>query len=226
VCNAALQDFEDPEAAIRDFARVAKPGGRVMVTLPLAGTFEEFFDIFREVLIKQDRPDAIDRLDAYLTRYPPLEQAQAWFEDAGLSDVRVEVEIYRLLFKSSREFFFAPIIEYGPLAEWKAVAGKGKQMQDAFWEAKNAIDAYFGGGSFAVTVVAGCLRARKATPEVGRLLLDLEDRHDSLADDEELATGEVQLVTGEIEIVDSSSTARKSPEPDGEETDPEKDPIL
>src|SRR5262249_23818099 len=42
VCNAALQDFEHPEAAIRDFARVAKPGGRVMVTLPLAGTFEEF----------------------------------------------------------------------------------------------------------------------------------------------------------------------------------------
>ena len=66
-----------PSAPIREFARVTKPGGRVAVTLPLAGTFDEFFDLFREVLIKLDRQDAIDRLDAYLTRYPPLEQVEA-----------------------------------------------------------------------------------------------------------------------------------------------------
>jgi ubiquinone/menaquinone biosynthesis C-methylase UbiE len=225
VCNAGLQEFEDPEASIREFARVAKPGGRVIATLPLAGTYEEFFDIFREVLIKQDRADAIDRLDAYLTRYPPLEQAEAWLEDADLTDVKAEFETFRLLFKSSREFFFAPIIEYGPLVEWKAIAGKGKQMQDAFWECKTAIDAYFGGGSFAVTVVAGCVRGRKAAPEAGRLLLD----HDSLADEEELPTGEVQLVTGEFDIVEQSSTLRErpgDPEDTADDEDGDKEPIL
>jgi ubiquinone/menaquinone biosynthesis C-methylase UbiE len=225
VCNAGLQEFDDPESAIRDFARVCKPGGRVIVTLPLAGTYEEFFDIFREVLIKQDRGDAIDRLDAYLTRYPPVEQAQAWFEDAGLTDVKAELEVFRLLFKSSREFFFAPIIEYGPLTEWKAIAGKGKQMQDAFWNAKTAIDAYFAGGSFAVTVVAGCIRGRKAQAEAGRLLLD----SDSLATDEdEPPTSEVQLGTGEIEIVEgsTSSTAKELPERHLDDEDEDKEPIL
>jgi hypothetical protein len=234
VCNAALQDFEDPESSIRDFARVCKPGGRVIVTLPLAGTFEEFFDIFREVLIKQDRADAIDRLDAYLTRFPATEQAEAWFEDAGLTDVKAEVEVYRLLFKSSREFFFAPLIEYGPLIDWKNIAGKGKQMQDVFWEAKTAIDSYFQGGSFAVTVVVGCIRGRKAHAEPGRLLVD----DDARLDDEEPITreiegaeapdgGEVQLDTGEIEIVDGtgSSTNREAPNP-GEEEDPGSDPIF
>src|SRR5204863_9013575 len=127
---------------------------------------------FREVLIKRDRPNAIDRLDAYLTRYPPLEQAEAWFTDAGLVEITSEIDTFTLLFKSSREFFFAPLIEYGPLIDWKAIAGKGKEMQDVFWEAKNAIDAYFQGGSFAVTVVAGCIRGRKAHAEPGRLLVD------------------------------------------------------
>ncbi len=235
VCNAALQDFEDPEPAIRDFARVAKPGGRVIVTLPLAGTFEEFFDIFREVLIKQDRTEAIDRLDAYLTRYPALEQAAGWFEDAGLTDVHAELDVFRLLFKSSREFFFAPIIEYGPLIEWKAIAGKGKQMQDVFWEAKTAIDSYFSGGSFAVTVVAGCIRGRKAHAEPGRLLIDEE--HARLDEDptgelvDELGTGELQeLGTGEIEILEpsDSSTNRGHVEDDdfADDEDPDKDPIL
>jgi ubiquinone/menaquinone biosynthesis C-methylase UbiE len=225
-CNAALQDFEDPESAIRDFARVCKPGGRVIVTLPLAGTFEEFFDIFREVLIKQDRTDAIDRLDAYLTRFPALEQAEGWFEDAGLTDVKAEFEIFRLLFKSSREFFFAPLIEYGPLTDWKAIAGKGKQMQDAFWDAKNAIDSYFSGGSFAVTVVAGCVRGRKAHAEPGRLLVDTDEP----LDDDERPTGEseVQLDTGEIEIVDggTGSTTRKPLNEIDEDIDDDKEPIL
>ncbi|MEO6950582.1 MAG: methyltransferase domain-containing protein [Polyangia bacterium] len=165
ISNAGLQQIDDPEPAIRECARVTKVGGEVVATYPLAGTFGEFYDILREVLIKGDYKDAIDRLDAYLTRYPPLEQAAAWFEDAGLSDVRVEYESFELLFKSSREFFFAPIIEYGPLSNWKAIAGKGQQMQDVFWQTKASIDAYFSGRAFSVTVHAGCVRGRKLARE-------------------------------------------------------------
>jgi ubiquinone/menaquinone biosynthesis C-methylase UbiE len=163
--NAGIHQLDDPEPAVRECARVAKVGGRVVVTYALAGTFGEFHDLFREVLIKGDYKDAIDRLDAYLTRYPPLEQAVGWFEDAGLTDIETEYESFTLLFKSSREFFFAPIIEYGPLSNWKAVAGKGQQMQDVFWQTKAAIDAYFHGTSFSVTVNAGCIRGRKAARE-------------------------------------------------------------
>jgi ubiquinone/menaquinone biosynthesis C-methylase UbiE len=209
VSNAGLAEFDDPELAIRDFHRVAKEGGRVAVSLPLAGTFGEFFDILREVLIKQDRPDAIDRLDAHLVRYAPLEQAEAWFEDAGLSEVRSEHEVFTLLFKSSREFFFAPIIEYGPLAGWKLIAGKGQVMQDVFWHCKQAIDAYFAGSSFAVTVVAGCVTGRKLgaparSRGVGPRTEAQPAEHTSTATlAEEAPTGEVELITGEIEFVDS-----------------------
>jgi len=161
VANAGLQQLDDPEPAVRECARVTKVGGQVIATYPLAGTFGEFYDLFREVLIKGDYKDALDRLDAYLTRYPPLEQAVAWFEDAGLGDVQTEFESFTLLFKSSREFFFAPMIEYGPLSSWKNIAGKGQQMQDVFWQTKAAIDAYFQGSAFSVTVFAGCLRGRK-----------------------------------------------------------------
>ncbi len=223
VCNAGLQEFEDPEAVIRDFSRVSKPNGRVVVTMPLAGTYGEFFDIFREVLVKQDRQDAIDRLDAYLSRFPPLEQAKAWFEDAGLTSVTADYDTFTLLFRSSREFFFAPIIEYGPLSDWKAIAGKGEQMQKVFWECKASIDSYFPGGktgsSFAVTVVAGCVRGRKHTAEEGKLLLD----HDSLDEDDQ-PTGEVELVTGEIEIVETGKKELEADELEDDEDD--KEPIL
>ena len=225
LCNAGLDEFEDPEGAIREFARVAKTGGRVAVTLPLAGTYSEFFDLYREVLAKLDRPDAIDRLDAHVAQYPPLEQVEAWFEDAGLCDLKSEYDSFTLLFKSSREFFFAPLIEYGPLAAWKAIAGKGQPMQDAFWHLKAAIDAYYAGRPFAVTVNAGIVRGRKEhAAATGRVLIDVDSDEHAVKGEERIdSTGEVELITGEFDIVGEQ---KKLEELDGVDDDEPEEPIL
>jgi ubiquinone/menaquinone biosynthesis C-methylase UbiE len=141
--NLGLSEISaHPADALVELARVTAPGGQVLVTLPLHGTWAEFLDIYRETL-------------------PEPEVAIEWLEAAGLRDVDLVVEEFSLLFKSSREFFFAPVIEFGPLRDWKRLAGKGQEMQDIFWFIKEAIDAYFGDRAFSVTVVAGCLVGRK-----------------------------------------------------------------
>jgi demethylmenaquinone methyltransferase/2-methoxy-6-polyprenyl-1,4-benzoquinol methylase len=161
VSNLGLPSHDDPPRALKEFARVTKPGGRVLVTLPVSGTFDEFYDIYREVLTKIDEHDVLERLEAHVARTPDADEAASWMEGAGLVDVEVEVEQFSLLFKSSREFFFSPVIEYGPLAAWKEVAGKGQGMQEIFWQIKESIDAYFRERAFEVTVKAGCLRGIK-----------------------------------------------------------------
>jgi ubiquinone/menaquinone biosynthesis C-methylase UbiE len=164
LCNLGLGEMPDPRAALKDFARVAKPGGRVLCTLPLSGTWEEFYDIYREVLVKHDKHETLERLERHLKTYPEPEEVDRWLRSSGLIDTHLEVEEFSLLFRSSREFFFAPVVEYGPLATWKAVAGKGQELQDVFWYIKQAIDAYFGDRAFTVTVKAGCLRGIKPQP--------------------------------------------------------------
>ena len=91
VCNLALGDMPSVEAALADFARVAKPGGEVRCTLPLAGTFEEFHDLYREVLVKHDKHDALDRLELHLARYPTFDQVEHCLAAAGLTG-GIEVE--------------------------------------------------------------------------------------------------------------------------------------
>jgi ubiquinone/menaquinone biosynthesis C-methylase UbiE len=160
VCNLGLSEMPSLEIAIRDFARVCKRGGEVRCTLPLVGTFQEFHDLYREVLIKHDKHEALDRLDRHVARYPSVDHVERCMKTANLSP-DIEIEEFSLLFKSSREFFFAPVIEYGPLTDWKEIAGGGQEMQDVFWYIKEAIDAYFDGRPFQVTVKAGCLIGRK-----------------------------------------------------------------
>src|SRR5262249_31037538 len=110
LCNLGLAEMAEgsPRAALVDFARVTKPGGRVIATLPLAGTWQEFYDIYREVLVKHDKTDTLDRLDAHVAALPTPQVAEDWLAQAGLGGPRVEGGGVTLLFRSAREVFFAP----------------------------------------------------------------------------------------------------------------------
>ncbi len=208
VCNLGLDEMPSVDSALLDFARVCKVGGEVRCTLPLAGTFQEFYDIYREVLVKHDKHEALDRLDAHLALHPTVDQLDGWMKNAGLSG-GVEYDEFSLLFKSSREFFFAPVIEYGPLAAWKAIAGDGQELQDVFWYIKEAIDAYFGGRAFQVTIKAGCVIGTKRDPlaessdEISTGRVDLIEPDDAAAlppPPRQVAAGSVR--TNELEIVE------------------------
>lgn len=165
--NLALGETPSPKAAVADLGRCVKPGGRAIITLPLQGCWSEFLDLYGDVWTEQGKHDGLAALAAYRASLPTAETAVGWLEAAGMVDVAVEVTRWELLFKTAREFFFAPVIELGPLATWKQIAGgHGEQMQDVFFFVKEAIETYFSGTVFPVTMVIACLSGAK--PEAPR----------------------------------------------------------
>lgn len=157
--NLAFGELPKPAEALADFTRVLKPGGKALVTMPLRGSWAEFLDLYRDVLREHGKHDALATLQAYEKTLPDAATATRWMETAGLTNVTLETVRWELLFKSAREFFFAPIVELGPLATWKQIAGgRGGEMQDVFFFVKEAIETYFSGMVFSVTMVAGLLQ--------------------------------------------------------------------
>jgi ubiquinone/menaquinone biosynthesis C-methylase UbiE len=161
VSNLAAADFGDPGRAVRELARVLAPGGQALVTAPLRGTWGEFLDIYRDVLLENGTAESIAALDEHVASLPDGAAAAGWLEAAGLVDVELTVRRWEILFKSAREFFFAPLVELGPLSRWKRIAGRGEDMQDVFFFTKEAIDTYFHGRAFPVTIVGAVVRGRK-----------------------------------------------------------------
>jgi len=153
VSNLAAAAAPNPGGAVEEMARVLAPGGTALLTAPLRGTWVEFLDLFRDVLRESGKRDRLAAVDRYVAELPDAERVAGWLQQAGLVNVGVEVERWEMLFKTSREFLFAPLIELGPLSQWKRLAGGGDDMQDAFFFTKEAIDTYFKGRPFAVTVV-------------------------------------------------------------------------
>ena len=106
-----------------------------------------------------------------------------------------------------REFFFAPVIEYGPLAEWKEIAGEGQEMQDVFWYIKEAIDAYWGDRPFQVTIKAGCLIGRKVAapaPDPSEPVSLQEETSPFLRQGDDLPELPGQMATGSVQLLDSA----------------------
>jgi ubiquinone/menaquinone biosynthesis C-methylase UbiE len=153
VSNLTVAAAADPGAAAEEMARVLVPGGTAVITAPLRGSWAEFLDLFREVMRESGKRDRVAAIDRYVAGLLDTDRVRSWFEQAGLDNVGIEAERWEILFKSSREFLFAPLVELGPLPHWKRIAGGGDDMQDAFYFTKEAIDHYYKGRPFAVTVV-------------------------------------------------------------------------
>jgi len=151
----------DDGSVVGEIARALAPGGIALVTAPLRGTWTEFLDLFREVLRESGKRDRLAAVDRYVAELPDAEQVTGWLRGAGLTNVGIEVERWEMLFKTSREFLFAPLIELGPLSHWKRLAGGGDAMQDAFFFTKEAIDTYYKGRPFAITVVGAVAWGQK-----------------------------------------------------------------
>jgi SAM-dependent methyltransferase len=162
VSSLAATAFPDASRAARELLRVLVPGGRAVVTMPLRGSWAEFLDIFRDVLLDNGTPASVAALEQYVSSLPDVEAAGAWLSAAGFVDVTVSMTRWEILFKTAREFFFAPLVELGPLPRWKRIAGRGEEMQDLFFFTKEAIDTYFRGTAFPVTIAGAVVTGRKA----------------------------------------------------------------
>lgn len=146
-------------AVLGEIRRVLAPGGRTLLSRPLAGTFEEVLDMLREVALRRDMLPAQKRVELLAARYPARE---AWAEQlrvAGFAPVAVDAHEHKLAFKNARELFADPLVRAVALSEWRWVAGLEAGSETVLEECERALDTYFAGGPVSLTVIAGAAQA-------------------------------------------------------------------
>jgi ubiquinone/menaquinone biosynthesis C-methylase UbiE len=162
IAQVSLEDWERPATALGEVLRVVAPGGLLAFASPVAGTWQEPLDVLREVMQRRKGAVDVNALERQQERLCHGGALVRVAEGLGAVDVTLALERWELLFRSGREFLQSPVIEAGPLRRWRSAVGEGTTADAVFADMARAIDRYFYGRAFAVSVVAACLSGRKA----------------------------------------------------------------
>jgi SAM-dependent methyltransferase len=145
---------------LAEYARLLAPYGQACLAIPLRGSFQEIFDLFREFALKHEAVEVTQAVEYAALVQPTTEMFATELEGAGFQYVEVERRTTVLEFKSGRDFFEDPITRLALLPELRGTLA----MEDVEWPlsyVRDAIDKYWSDGTFEVTVNVGCASGRR-----------------------------------------------------------------
>ncbi|MBI4702910.1 MAG: class I SAM-dependent methyltransferase [Deltaproteobacteria bacterium] len=142
--------------------RLLAPGGQVVVSVPLRGSFPELYDMLREYALRRDRASFGEAVDAAAAGRPNPEMLAEQCEQLGLLDVDVGVELVGLSFANGRDFLDDPISRLVVEPDLRLSLDVDDELaQDALRYVEDAVAKYWSEVGFELTVNVGCVSARK-----------------------------------------------------------------
>ncbi len=157
-----ISDAEGRAALLGELYRVLIAGGQALLALPLRGSFPEINDMVREFALRQDLTELGKAVDAAAASRPTIETISEELENAGLSEVDVDVQLIAVSFADGREFLDDPIAKLLVFPEMRVLLSLDKDVAAAcFKYVHEAISRYWSEGVFELTVNVGCASGRK-----------------------------------------------------------------
>jgi ubiquinone/menaquinone biosynthesis C-methylase UbiE len=157
-----VTDANGRAVLLAELRRLLMPGGQALLALPLRGSFPEINDMVREFALRQDLPDLGKAVDVAAASRPTIETVSEEFENAGLGEVDVDVQLIAVSFNDGREFLDDPIAKLLVFPEMRVLLALDKEVGPmCFKYVHDAISKYWSEGVFELTVNVGCASGRK-----------------------------------------------------------------
>ncbi|MEO5730911.1 MAG: methyltransferase domain-containing protein [Byssovorax sp.] len=157
-----LCDAEGRSMLLAELRRVLIPGGQALLALPLRGSFPEINDMIREYSLRQDLMELGRAVDLAAASRPTIETISEELENAGLTEVDVDVQLIAVSFANGREFLDDPIAKLMVFPELRSLLPMDPDIAGPCMKyVHDAISKYWSEGVFELTVNVGCASGRR-----------------------------------------------------------------
>jgi arsenite methyltransferase len=119
VSNLGVNNFADPEAAFSECFRVAKPGGRLVLTTNVRGHMREFYDVFRETLTAKTA--YLERLEVNEAHRGTKEAHSRSLQVAGFRVTRAIEDEFQMRYVDANTLLNHSLTRIGFLGGWRSV---------------------------------------------------------------------------------------------------------
>jgi arsenite methyltransferase len=119
VSNLGINNFEQPEEVFKECCRVLKPGGKLALTTNLNGHWQEFYNVFEEILQKNNRPDLLAKLKAHQEHRGTTATITKLYAGAGMNVTRTFEDKFEMKFLNGSAFLNHYFVKLGWLSSWR-----------------------------------------------------------------------------------------------------------
>ena len=158
--NASLVSRQRVKKVFSEMVRVAAPGATVVLTLPTASSFGEFFSIYWEALHNRGLIDHESDVEQLITELPTISDIEQLAEDEGLRDVESVTRIEEFDFESGEQFLNSPLVAEFLMQDWLALVPDDKRAE-LFSEISRLINEERHEAEFALSVKATLIVGQK-----------------------------------------------------------------
>jgi len=159
--NASLVARQRVRKMFSEIVRVAAPGAMIVLTLPTASSFGEFFSIYWEALHNNGLIDHESDVEQLITELPTVSDIEQLAEDEGLQDVESWTRIEEFDFESGEQFLNSPLVAEFLIHDWLALVPDDKRAQ-LFSEISRLINEERHEAEFVLSVKATLIVGQKA----------------------------------------------------------------
>ena len=159
--NASLIPRQRVAMIFAEMVRVAAPGAQVVLALPSASSFGEFFSIYWEAMHNSGLIDHEADVEGLILELPTVSDIEQMARDEGLYEVESWTSIEEFDFESGEQFLSSPLVSEFLMQNWLATV-RDESKENLMQELTRLINEERHEAEFALSVKATLVAGRKA----------------------------------------------------------------
>ena len=161
LADASLVDPQRFHKILAETIRVAKPDGIVMLTLPTASSFGEFFSLYWEALFNCGITDHETDVEILISELPTVSEIEDLAKQEGLDEITSWTRVEEFDYASGEQFLTSPLISHFLLTGWLEFLPESSRER-VTKEIARLIDEDRHAAEFALSVKATLIVGRKS----------------------------------------------------------------